>query len=297
MHILTVLVMFLGVSQQFLPDTTTLMQQAASGQIPTSLNKETIMQGLDTYKDQIAEKGANVTGLEKEKISAGIDWVKNNKERFMEEGTEAAPTVSPPSISGPNGAPTSHPIANGDHPAVAKFKEAAKKAIAPQVAANMPKDAAKEGLDALKEKQQPAPVEHPEKKEEPQEAATPPAEETAAPEEEEAPKEGLDKYKEQFNDYKDQAKEHYENAKDKAGEYYDKSKEYLGQTHQKLKDLHKAAVAKIPKEVMGHEVKPWMKWAVVGSAALCAMVCISYPAVLCYNMVNKRNDKYGELDE
>lgn len=119
------------------------------------------MAGLDQYKDQIAEQASAKTGMDKEQIAAGIDQVKS---RFMEDGTEIVPDQEaagevaesvPTSIDTPSteniGAPTS--------PGAFDLKAGLKKALAPVVAANLPKElptkASTAILEALKEKQSP----------------------------------------------------------------------------------------------------------------------------------------------
>ena len=95
------------------------------------------MAGLDTYKDQIAEKASNATGMDKEQIATGLDWVKSHKDRFMEDGTEIVPSKEAVTAEVPT---SEHLPSAPTTPGSMDFKAAAKKAIAPAVAANLPKE-------------------------------------------------------------------------------------------------------------------------------------------------------------
>lgn len=99
------------------------------------------MAGLDTYKDQIAEKASNATGMDKEQIASGIDFLKSHKDRFMEDGTEIVPDKEAvtASVEGAKKAASEH-LPNAPSSAVKDFKAAAKKSIGSAVAANMPKE-------------------------------------------------------------------------------------------------------------------------------------------------------------
>lgn len=53
--------------------------------------------------------------MDKEQIHAGIDWVKENKDRFMEDGAEVVPNPVDAAHKAAEGgkAPMSHPIQAG----------------------------------------------------------------------------------------------------------------------------------------------------------------------------------------